>query len=304
MNTTYSTVEPQTWADQLGVVRSSSWAPSVSNIWAIHPSYHDEIRRFLDNPSFHFVQAAPPKRAPESGPGYSITNGVAVIPVQGMMLPRRTWATELFGISTMPEMEERIDAAAHDKAVNAIMLDGDSPGGTADRTPQFADAIHSAKKRKPVVAHIQNVGASAAYYALSQADKVYASRGAVVGSIGTYAVLPDFSEAAAREGVKMHVIKAGAMKGTGVPGTKVTQAQLDDEQRVVDQINENFVKGVARGRRITLAQARSLADGRVHVDGAAQELGLIDGIRSRQEVFSELQQIALGKKENHMLAWK
>lgn len=285
----------------IAVCRTSRSVPGYSHIWALYGQFNPQ---WLDNSSFHVEQSAAAKgKAPEA-PGYGISNGVATIPIQGVLMPRRTFWSAAFGIATMPDLQDTISRAARDKAVNMILLDVDSPGGASERTPDLADAVFDARKRKPVVAHIQNVGASAAYFVGSQADRVFASKGALVGAIGTYTVVPDFSQAAANQGIKVHVVKAGEFKGAGAFGTEITDAQLAEAQRVINDINENFVKAVARGRKMSMADVRARADGRVHLDKGAVELGLIDGVRSREDVLSDLEQMSLGKKENNMLGWK
>jgi len=157
----------------------------------------------------------------------------------------------------------------------------DSPGGTVAGTRDLADEVARAAKQKPVVAYIEDLGASAAYWIASQANKIYANPTAIVGSIGTYGVICDFSAQAAMIGVKVHVLRAGQFKGAGEPGTEITPEQLAEWQRIVDQLNEHFVRGVAAGRKgLSLAAVRELADGRAHVGEAAVTLGLVDGVQS------------------------
>jgi ClpP class serine protease len=84
---------------------------------------------------------------------------------------------------------------------------------------------------KPLAAHIETMGASAAYWMASQAPRVTASRGAQVGSIDAYTVRIDASWAAEINGVQVHVISSGPYMGAGVPGVPITEAQLKDAQQ-------------------------------------------------------------------------
>lgn len=218
--------------------------------------------------------------------GYEVVRGgVAVINAVGTLQKR---ASSFSGATSTIRMRRAIRNAANDDSVSGILLRIDSPGGTAAGTADLADDIKSARAHKPVYAYIEDLGASAAFWIASQADKVYSNRTAIVGSIGTYAVLYDMSQMAENEGVKVHVIRAGEFKGAGEPGTEITQQQLDEFQSRVEEINEHFVRGVSAGRKMSLARTRELADGRVHIGQRAVELGLIDGIQSLDETITAL----------------
>jgi len=111
---------------------------------------------------------------------------------------------------------------------------------------------------------------------------------ASVGSIGVYTALQDWSGLYAREGVKVHVVRAGRFKGMGTAGTEVTAEQLTELQREVDEINAQFVGAVARGRRMTDEAAMELADGRIHRANAAKEMKLIDAVQTFDAAMSEM----------------
>ena len=165
------------------------------------------------------------------------------------------------------------------------MLHIDSPGGTAAGTYDLAHEVARADLKKPVFAFVEDLGASAAYWVASQARQVFCNSTAMVGSIGTFGVVHDLSAMAAQSGIKVHVIKAGQFKGTGIPGTELTAEQLADEQRVVSQLNEEFIRGVSKGRKMDLDTVREIADGRIHVGKAAQELGFVDAIKTYDQAF-------------------
>ena len=180
------------------------------------------------------------------------------------------------------------------------MLHIDSPGGTVAGTGDLAAAVARADMKKPVFAFIEDLGASAAFWVASQARKVFTNSSAMIGSIGTFGVVHDMSVMAAREGVKVHVIKAGKFKGAGVPGTEVTADQLMEQQRVVDDLNEEFVRGVATGRKMSMEAVREIADGRVHVGKSAQKLGFSDGVKTFDQAFSLLVSETKPKRRNSM----
>jgi len=202
--------------------------------------------------------------------------GVAVMELTGGMMKGRS---KFGGVSTVAA-RANIRAAVGNDAVKSILLVIDSPGGTVSGTQSLADEIRSADSKKPVIAHIEDMGASAAYWIASQARRVSANRSAMVGSLGTFGVVEDSSGKAAAEGVVVHVLSTGPHKGAFVEGAPVTEAQLADYQKLIDQLNAQFMEAVATGRRMPMEQTAKLFDGRVHVASTAQSLGLLDSVES------------------------
>jgi signal peptide peptidase SppA len=212
-------------------------------------------------------------------------SGVAVLSLTGTLQKQR--ASMSSSTSTV-EARRELRAAVGDPEIGAILLAIDSPGGTSAGTQELFDEIRKAATQKPVFAFINDLGASAAYWVASGADFISTNRGGLVGSIGTYAVVQDFSALAAKEGVKVHVVKAGNMKGAGVPGTEVTADQLSEVQRIVNAANSRFLEGVASSRGTKLTQSiETIADGRVHPANEALALGLIDKVQTFEEALQQ-----------------
>jgi signal peptide peptidase SppA len=143
---------------------------------------------------------------------------------------------------------------------------------------ELADAIYQAREQKPVEAYISDMGASAAYWLASQAETIGANDTAMVGSIGVYLVLWDESARAADLGFEVHVIKSAEHKGDAEPGTPITDAQIADFQRIVDDIADHFVDAVARGRGQSRERVDASHTGQVWLAREAQDRGLIDTI--------------------------
>lgn len=220
------------------------------------------------------------------------SDGVASIDVIG---PIQKEASSLGGTSSVM-LRRAVSQAASNDTITSIMLRIDSPGGMTAGTHELAMAVADAAKKKPVYAFIDDLGASAAYWVASQASKVLVNPTGKVGSIGTYMAVADYSGAAEKEGVKVHLIKAGEFKGAGTPGTEITDAQLAEWQRLCNEINAFFVAGVQTGRNMSAKQVQELADGRVHVGQKAVDLGLADGVASYEEALIQLSQAATKPK--------
>lgn len=246
----------------------------------------------------HLAQApSQAARQAETASTPDIRNGVEVIGLAGTLMKQQS-SMSRSGSTVLAR--RRVRAAVRNPDVAAILLHIESPGGTVAGTKELADDIAAAAKQKPVYAYIEDLGASAAYWIASQATKVFANETALVGSIGTYGVVQDFSARAAKEGIQVHVVRAGAFKGAGTPGTPVTPEQLAELQARIDSLNEFFIRGVAAGRQLSLAAVRALADGRVYVGAAAKENHLIDGVQSLDDTFTQLAKLGHSKRKAHM----
>lgn len=235
------------------------------------------------------VHVAQQRARPDPSRGYQdysiVRDNVALIELNG---PLMKYSSSLSGGTSTVAVRRQIRNAVEDEQVASILMVVDSPGGTVAGTFDLVDEVAKAAKRKPLWAYIEDLGASAAYAVASQARAVYANRTAIVGSIGTFMVIEDQSARAEKLGIKVHVIRAGQFKGAGTPGTKISDEQLAEWQRLVNEYNQFFISALAEGRRMAVARAQGLADGRVHIGESARKLGLIDGVRTLDETLDQL----------------
>lgn len=260
-------------------------------LWAIEPTAFDSLWRMalaLDMQQHVAAKPEPIRSALEkasTGRGRS----VAMIRATGLLMKS---ASSLGGTSSI-QLRRDIRQAAADPDVSAILLAFDSPGGTVAGTADLAADVRAARKSKPVWAHIDDLGASAAYWVASQAERVFANdSSALIGSIGTYQILRDFSAAAEREGVKTHVIKTGPLKGAGSPGAPVTDEQLAHVQQLVNATQEIFDAAVRKGRGLSASELEAVRHGGVLMADDAKSARLIDGIQPLGKTITELARAA------------
>lgn len=216
--------------------------------------------------------------------GNIFVNGTAIIEMRGAMMK----GASKFGdtVSTVAVRRQVRDAMA-DRQVKSIVLAIESAGGHVAGTKELADDVKAAAAVKPVVAHIDDLGASAALWVASQATRVYANATAEVGSIGVVAVLHDLSGAYEREGVKVHVVSTGDLKGAGTAGTEITEEIIASVQDKVDALNEFFINAVAEGRNLTVEAVKEMATGDTFIAKKALALGLIDGIQTLDDTIAQ-----------------
>src|SRR5687768_15531769 len=134
------------------------------------------------------------------------------------------------------------------KRVPAVVLDIDSPGGSATASDELLIAFRRLAAVKPLVAAIRGVGASGSYLAAMAAHRLLANPHAVVGSIGVIAASPRVPRLLDRLGVTVSEQKAGRLKGMGVPWREETEEERVKEQAIVDQFYDAFVNAIAQGR--------------------------------------------------------
>lgn len=173
---------------------------------------------------------------------------------------------------------DELDQALKDPDVKAILLRIDSPGGTVAASQEIALAVRRASEEKPVVASIGDIGASGAYMVASQCDRIVASPGSSVGSIGVIMEIPNVAGLLDKLGVEFTVLTQGELKDVGSPYRSVTPTEtalLNEQMRLA---YEQFIADVAEGRGMDEAEVRKLATGWVWLGSEAIELGLVDEI--------------------------
>jgi len=131
-----------------------------------------------------------------------------------------------------------MEDAERDPSITTIILDVDSPGGSAVGVPELAKRVRECGKR--TVSFTSGDCCSAAYWIASQASEFYATPSSTVANVGCYIVFNDMSAAYAQEGVAVDVIRSGNLKGAGTPGTSLSKEQRDDLLAGVLEIADNF----------------------------------------------------------------
>jgi protease-4 len=191
---------------------------------------------------------------------------IAVVEIEGMIGP-----------AVRPADYGRLfRALERNPRVRAVVLDIDSPGGSATASDFLYLATKSLSARKPVVAFIRGTGASGAYMLSCAADRIVAIPSAIIGSIGVISIRPLLYEALRRIGVRMRVTKSDRFKDMGSMFREPTREERAKEQALVDELHRSFVEVVAQGRRLELAAAQRLATGEVFTAARGHELGLVD----------------------------
>lgn len=256
-------------------------------LWAMEESAAYSLRFLAERtpPAAHM--AAAPQRQPsytQMVPAKAGKN-IAMIRAAGTLMK----AESSFGGTSTVQLRRDIRAAVADDTVSGILLAIDSPGGTVDGTYDLAADVKAATRRKPVYAWVDGMAASAAFWMASQASQVYAGNPmSQVGSIGTYLAVYDYSAAAERDGIKVHLFTTGPLKGLGVPGTAITEDHAAHLQGRINEAQTFFDDAVRKGRGLSASQLDGVRTGAAWFAAGAQERRLIDGIKTLDATLAAL----------------
>ncbi len=206
---------------------------------------------------------------------------VLVIDVDGMISSSAGGGLFAREKNVVSQVYLRLQRAAQDSRVKAVILRLDTPGGEVTASDIIYHEVLAFKERtgKPVVGLMMGVAASGGYYIASACDLILAHPTTLTGSIGVISIFPNFGELMAKVGVKVNVIKSGEAKDSGGPFREMTVEEKKLFQAIIDEYYGDFLKVVAASRkdRIPAADLRAIADGRVYTARQALELKLIDG---------------------------
>jgi protease-4 len=213
--------------------------------------------------------------------GLFVTDKIAVIDFDGLMVNRRRGGLLRTGENPVSLFIEKLDKAAADSSVRAVVLRLNSPGGTVAASDIMHHRLLEFKRKtgKPVIACVVGLGCSGAYYLACGCDGIITQPSAVSGSIGT--IFQTFSVAGTMEkiGVKAVTIKSGELKDMGSPLHDLSADEQRVLQGVIDELYEQFLAVVRQGRPgLSEQKIRELADGRVYTAKQALREGLIDKI--------------------------
>jgi protease-4 len=182
--------------------------------------------------------------------------------------------------------------AREDKNVKAIVLRVNSPGGSALTSDIIWREVELAKKVKPVVVSMGNVAASGGYYIAAGANKIFAEPTTITGSIGVFGTVPNISELAKDIGVNAEQVGTNANSVDYSLFEPMSEAFRNQVQESIEDTYSTFLERVAQGRGISVAQADSLAQGRVWSGVDAKRIGLVDELGTLEDAIAAAANLA------------
>lgn len=269
--------------------------------WAILPSKLDLMIKLA-------MREALPAEAIEAYMGeplehtYSATtrDGIATLCIEGPIFKRADWFSRMSGATSYTDLALDLHIALDDPAVRAIILNIDSEGGQVAGCSEFARMIHAARGRKPIIAYVEGMAASAAFWIAAACDEIVASDTALLGSLGCVLCLEITTKQDEMMGIEhVEIVSAQTPKKRMDPQSAAGKAQL---QQIAYDIADVFLSGVAEFRDIDPdIIAEQYGEGGLFVGERARATGLADRLGSYESLMTELSSPALATSGESVL---
>lgn len=192
------------------------------------------------------------------------------------------------------ELIARLDGIAEDDYAKALILTISSPGGTTFGGERIYKAIKRVSEKKPVVADIRTLAASAGYMIAAASDHIVAGETSIIGSIGVIFQYPQVSELLEKIGVSYEEIKSSPLKAEPSPFHPASDEAIAMINSMVIDSYDWFVDLVAENRDLTHAETLKIADGSIFTGRQSLENKLIDSLGGEAEIraFLETKEIS------------
>lgn len=223
-------------------------------------------------------------RALDNTRSVTVRDGVAVIPVTGPIFRYANLFTEISGATSTQVLATDFQTAFDDPAIKAIIPVFDTPGGEATGINELGDLIYNMRGRKPVVAYVSGMAASAGYWIASAADEVVVDDTGQLGSVG---VVLNLVKREDRPGEKSYeIVSSNAPNKRPDLETEAGRAQL---QTRTDELANVFLDKVARNRGIPREEVNDrFRQGGIATGALAIEAGMADRLGSLESLIAEL----------------
>ncbi len=204
-------------------------------------------------------------------------NKIAIIYAEGTILMDST-SGGISGSITPNTLIEEINKALKDNSVKGIVLRINSPGGSALASNIISSKIIEVNKIKPIYVSIGGVGASGGYYIAAVAEKIYADKDSITGSIGVVSIIPNIKKMLGNISINVDEVKKGEYSDIY---SMVKDFDADKRDKLYAsnlKVYNEFLDTVSFGRKLNRQHVERIAQGKVWLGEEALELGLVDEI--------------------------
>lgn len=278
---------------RIGNAAHALLAEASRSVWLVRPEFWHPFSRLLALDELVVTPPAAPEAASRRRSGGGDTrsrSAVAVIPLQGLIMPKPNILSMLFGGGGgLAAFRESLRTAVADDDVDAIVLDVDSPGGSSALIEEAAADIRAAREVKPIVAVANTDAGSAAYWLAAQANEVAITPSGMVGSVGAYILHVSYAGMNEQMGVEPTFISAGRYKVEANAEEPLTDEATEHLQAIVDETHATFVRDVAAGRGVPeRVVRRGYGEGRMLTAQSALAAGMVDRIETLEQTVARL----------------
>lgn len=218
----------------------------------------------------------------------SVDGAVAIVPVYGVLANKMDAFSAMSGGTSYAGIKKALHASLGNEDVKAVVLDIDSPGGSVPGTEELSSELRALRGgSKPIIAQVNSLAASAAYWIAASADEIVVTPSGRAGSIGVYTAHDDISAALEKRGIKRTYIASTPEK---VEGNETEPLGKDTLAHIQDGVNRSyqaFLKAVAEGRGTTVGKVEDgYGRGRVFYAEALMDRGMVDRIATLEETIA------------------
>ncbi|MDY6861514.1 MAG: signal peptide peptidase SppA [Thermodesulfobacteriota bacterium] len=213
---------------------------------------------------------------------------IAVIKVEGIILSSEGVVKEIYKIKNMD-------------SIKAVVLRLNSPGGGVVPSQEIYEEIMKVKRTKKIVASLGSIATSGAYYIASATHKIVANPGTITGSVGVIVESTNIEGLLKKIGVRSTVYKSAEYKDLLSPLRPASSEEKKIIQEILDNIHQQFVEAVSKGRGLDKEYVAKLANGRIFSGQQAKELNLIDELGDFKSAVNLAAKMAGIKGEPHLI---
>lgn len=223
---------------------------------------------------------------------------VAKVMVSGPIQRTRTRRSPLSGRTacTADDIVDQIEAADDEEAVEALLVELNTPGGAVLPSDDIRRA--AVEFDGPTIAYATDTCASGGYWIASGCDELWARDASLVGSIGVVGSRPNAAGLADKLGLSYEQFTAGEYKDAGVPLRKIEDDEREYLQGIVDSYYDQFVETVSEGRDMD-PQAIRDTEARIYLGSDAVEIGLVDELGTEADVEARIGELIGADVEVH-----
>jgi signal peptide peptidase SppA len=261
--------------------------------WAISEEGMATIQAILDRAmtgaevDLEAVAARLGKPLENTGGRVEMRGSIAVLDVEGPLFRRADLFADISGATTVQNMATDLRKAADNALISHIVLNIDSPGGQVNGIQEFADQVREVSAIKPVLAYVDGMAASGAYWIASAASRIVLNESSLVGSIGVVASIRDNRGAQERQGIKQYeIVSSQSPYKRPDVSTEAGRAQI---LQVVDALADVFIGRVAAFRGVSAEDVLArFGQGRILPAAQAMAAGMADEIASFEPLLTRL----------------
>lgn len=219
---------------------------------------------------------------------------VLIVPVDGFIDQDRKFGLLGSRPSIVQEVVSQLEKAARDRSIKAVVVEIDSPGGTATASDTLFNEVERYRERSgaKIVSLLMNLATSGGYYVALAGDRIVAHPTTVTGSVGAIFLRPKVQGLMGKVGVEAEVTKSGVHKDMGSPFRETTDEERRQFASIIEGHAKRFQDTVLRRRGLPEEARATFSDARIMAASEALSLKLVDRVGYFEDAIEEARALA------------